>query len=47
MSSTSTTLSLLRDALMQVFNNSLIQGQTMSTRVIKLALEHINSQEQD
>ena len=38
---------LLRDALMQVFNNSLIQGQTMNTREIKLALEHINSQEQD
>ncbi len=38
---------VLRDALMQVFNNSLIQGQTMNTREIKLALEHINSQEQD
>jgi len=39
---------VLRGALTQVFNNSMVQGRTTAgTRVIKLASEDINRQEQD
>lgn len=39
---------VLRGALTQVFNNSLVQGQTIAGKhAIKLFSEHINTQEPD